>query len=1103
MTQSIFRSLTPLLVLVAALPLLGSGATPSGSSGDSQILEPGVPIERPLADETVETWRVYLEARRHWCVRVSEQGIDAQVAIDAPDGRRLAAVGGPEDHWGTDPVVLGVAVSGVYRIEVRSLRRGVAAGRFRLEVEELGVASREQRLRIEAEEEMTRAGSLLLAGGGELQREAAALYGDAAEGFAALGLRRAEAVARLEQGVTLLEAEDSHGALSALELALPLWRELGEKAPTAFTLAAVGLAHVSLNEAAKARPIFEQGLAAARESGDRYDEASLRNDLCLLAHIDGKLEEAAACYREVVARFRDLDAEADEGIVLNNLGGVYYLMGEPEPALANLERALVLRRRSGTPLDEVDPLNTLASLHRSVGEIDKALSEYERVLEIVRAAGDQRREAIALNNIGFVYREMGELERARAFFEEALPLRRSVGNRSGEAATLNNLGEVRRRLGDPEQALRLHEEALALQREIDNRRGEGLTLSQLGSDQRALDDPATAVETLERASTVLRDVGDRRGEAGALEEAGKAFLTLGRLGRAAHALGRSLELYRAASDPVGEVEALTGLARLARRRGRLQEAAARIDEALSGIESLRGGLVLPSLRASFLATQREAYELHIDLLMERHAADPGAGFDRAALEASEMAHARSLLDLLREAGWEQREGVDPKLSERWRALERRLSAKAALHLRLESRGGGGQKEVLERQIATLSAELEGVEAQMRRSAPRYAALTRPQVLDADAIQRLVGSDTLLLEYALGEDRSFLWAVGAEGVRSFTLPGRPALEELARQVFGDLKRAGGEAGGEARGRRERLGRLLLGPVVPLLGDRRVAVVADGGLAYLPFGALPIPRVGGGWEPLLLEHEVVELPSASALAALRRLHGTRHQGARGVFVLADPVFSRQDPRVDADVAMAPHSPRSAAPTFARLRFSRVEADAIAGVDPGDVDVATGFAARRSAIVGDALSHYRIVHFATHGVLDSRNPGLSSLVLSQVDQRGAPIAGFLRLNDIYNLRLNADLVVLSGCRTALGREIRGEGLVGLASGFLYAGAPRVVASLWQVEDRATATLMKDLYRSMLDRGLTPAAALRQARLAVRSEEKWSDPYYWASFILEGDWR
>jgi len=190
--------------------------------------------------------------------------------------------------------------------------------------------------------------------------------------------------------------------------------------------------------------------------------------------------------------------------------------------------------------------------------------------------------------------------------------------------------------------------------------------------------------------------------------------------------------------------------------------------------------------------------------------------------------------------------------------------------------------------------------------------------------------------------------------------------------------------------------------------------------------------------------------------------------------------------------------------RLLFSRDEAKAILSLTPQQSNLeALDFLANRKLAMSDELSRYRMVHFSTHGLLDSRHPELSGLVLSLVDEAGRPQEGFLRLHEIYRLRLNADLVVLSACQTGLGKEVRGEGLIGLVRGFMYAGAPRVMASMWEVDDAATTELMKSFYKGVLQEKLTPAAALRAAQIEMLKKSHWQSPYYWGAFVLQGEWR
>ena len=333
---------------------------------------------------------------------------------------------------------------------------------------------------------------------------------------------------------------------------------------------------------------------------------------------------------------------------------------------------------------------------------------------------------------------------------------------------------------------------------------------------------------------------------------------------------------------------------------------------------------------------------------------------------------------------------------------------------------------------------------------------------------------------------------------------------------------------------RFGKLVLGPAFTRLGRKRLLIVPDGALQYIPFQALLVPVTAKGngdtaqsnarvgteeLVPLIVEHEIVNEPSASALALVLNETAQRKQGPNTIAVFANPVFGPDDPRVKSASSLEPHGAEHSQETRVREAFSdvgfgegmrvpplpasREEANAIIAVVPGGTGFkADGFEASRATIMRPELGQFRIVHFATHGFVDYQHPELSGLVLSLVDEKGKPQDGFLRMHDIYNLKLPVDLVVLSACNTALGKDVKGEGLIGLTRGFMYAGAGGVVASLWKVDDDATAELMTHFYEGMFKRGLTPAAALREAQLAMRSQKRWQAPYFWAAFVIQGQY-
>jgi CHAT domain-containing protein len=380
-----------------------------------------------------------------------------------------------------------------------------------------------------------------------------------------------------------------------------------------------------------------------------------------------------------------------------------------------------------------------------------------------------------------------------------------------------------------------------------------------------------------------------------------------------------------------------------------------------------------------------------------------------------------------------------------------------------------------------------------------------------------------------------------------LPKREEIEKAARR-FHELLALGdrSELRVQVKLAAAELSRIVLGPVASQLGNKILLIVADGALQYVPFAALPIPetRRDGGAEtrrqvtdlrvsasarprvgsvPLIAEHEIINLPSSSVLAVLRRETANRQSASKLLAVLADPVFQSDDPRVintrsektiapspapdgkgDAETRLTRAARESGVASLERLIYTRQEADAIAALAPqGKSLKAVDFDASRERVMAAETGQYRIVHFATHGLINSQHPELSGVVLSLVDESGQPQDGFLRLHDVYNLKLGADLVVLSACRTALGKEVKGEGLMGLVRGFMYAGAPRIVASLWDVKDEATAELMKRFYEGMLKRGMRPAAALRAAQVGMWKEKRWEAAYHWAGFALQGEWR
>jgi CHAT domain-containing protein len=419
----------------------------------------------------------------------------------------------------------------------------------------------------------------------------------------------------------------------------------------------------------------------------------------------------------------------------------------------------------------------------------------------------------------------------------------------------------------------------------------------------------------------------------------------------------------------------------------------------------------------------------------------------------------------------------------------------------------------------------------------------------DIQQQVLDKDSLLLEYSLGEEASFLFVVSHDSIKNYELAKRADIETLTRQTYELLTVRNQYRTSETLQQRNarilqaeakypslaaHLSQVILAPASGQLGTKRLLIIADGALLQMPFAALADPAASSP-KPLLINHEIVSLPSASVFAIQRRELANRKPATRRLALFADPVFEQDDERVKATVSMVNRQDASVKPEMVssqparlesersdferavreggirdqrskieRLPFSREEANAILGlVRQQDALKALDFEANKKTATGEEMNQYRIVHFATHALLNNGHPELSGIVLSLVDRQGHRIDGFLRLNEIYNLNLPADLVVLSACQTGLGRQIKGEGLIGLTRGFLYAGAERVVASLWSVDDEATAELMRRFYSKFLRDDQPVSAALRQAQMEMSAQKRWSNAYYWAAFEMQGEWK
>jgi len=1038
---------------------------------ESSSLELGKPIERELSGGLSHFYKITMASGQFLHLAVKQQGIDVAVALSSPDGKKIVEADLERVGEGLETVSAISEMAGAYLIEIRSTEKTAKPMRYEIKIEELRSAIAEDKYRVVGE---------------AVFREAKRLGGET------------------------LEAKRK--SIEKYHEALGLYKRASYHPGEAVTLYNIGEVH----------------------------------------HLLGETQEALDKYNEALPILRAVGNRRTEAITLNNIGLVYWSSGDMRKALDMYDEALSILRAIGDHNEEANTITNVGLVYRRLGEIQKALDKYNEALSLKRAVGDRSSEAAILHNIGAVYKFVGETQKALEKFNEALPAFRTIGDRYGEVATLNNIGAAYQSLGETQKALDKFNESLPLRRTIGDRYGEAITLHNIGAAYWLLGEKQKALEKFNEALPLRRAVGDRSGEAATLDNLGAAYQSLGETQKALDKYNEALPLWLAVGERNGEAATLLGIARIEQTRGNLAQAHQAIERAISLLESVRTNITSQAFRASYFASQQDFYRSYIDILMQMHRQKSDAAFDAIAFAVSERARARSLIELLTEARADIRQGVDGSLLERERSLQQRLNERASAQVSLlNRRHTPAQADAIAKEITSITTEYDELRARIRASSPRYDALTQPRPLNlAEIQQQALDPDTLLLEYSLGDNASYLFVVSQTSITSYRLPNRAEIEAATRRVHGLLTapqpRPGEtEAIRQARIKEARatywpqaavLSRMLLGPAASQLGAKRLLIVADGALQYLPFGALPAPEMerrgnkGAGEQsgegagkphnsqlvirnPLIVEHEVVHLPSASALAVLRRELAGRQPAPKAVAVLADPVFSTDDARVRPSTKARAGEEAPSDLTRAigdvggelrRLLMTRDEAETILSVTPRNSGFAAlDFRANRVTATGDELSDYRIVHFATHSLLNSEHPELSGLVLSLVDEQGRPQDGFLRMHEIFNLRLPAELVVLSACQTGLGKKLDGEGLVGLTRGFMYAGAARVVASLWEVNDAATAELMKRFYRRMLQDGMRPAAALRAAQIEMWNRPQWQSPFYWGGFILQGEWK
>lgn len=1173
------------------LSLLGWSAVPAIAWPNPQDnrLTPGETTSHEMAGG-VDTYKISVSENQYFHVVVEQLGIALIVALSGPTHAPIVQTQSQSGAYGPLYISEIAHTAGDYVLEVSAAETWAKPGRYQIKLETVRMPEQSDRERIAAERALAEGQGLLVEARSqprteatETLRRAIQKFTEAAKRFGALKDTHGEVMSLHLIGVTYQRfLGQSNEAKQFLSRALDLAPHL---APNDWRLEAtilndLGQVYGSLYDQQQARSMLGDALRIFEAHGDRRGKASISNNLGLSYSSTGEGREAIELFQTAL-QIRQLEHDKENEVrTIGNLASAFDALGDFHQALLFSEQALRGWRELKISNQIPNGLNNVAVASEKLGLWQQAIDNYQGALAIVGKSGSQRTQAIILSNLGDLYSKLNDSSRALESYEKSLTLFREINIQGDEANVLAHIGTVHISMNNLAEAHKYLEQALQIAKAnpaLKIPRIQAYTLLGIGEIYRLQGKLADAMTYFEEARKLAETVGDRQQESDSQQKLGETHKALGDWPGAQQNFDKALTLRRKLEDKLGEATTLYHVASLKRDLNQLAEAAAASAEALKLFEALRGSIISQQLRTSYFETTQQCFELYIDVRLLLYRSDHDYKHIAEALTANERAHARSLIDALANASPVITQGVNPILLKKKQALVESLNSKAQNRQALLN-----EREVQQRAydedhkkdqllaltktehrlvslavaIKELISEIDDVETQIHQDNPRYAALTQPQSLNLSEIQsELLDDNTLLLEYSLGDRRSFAFVVTPTSIQAVELPRREEIEEVTRSLGAALTARNLSENGERPSQRKarldkanteyteavsRLSQMVIDPVASLLGEKRILVVADGALQLIPFAVLQVPvksqveNSAAVKTPRLLieEHEIINLPSATVLGVQRREFHGRKTAPYAVAVLANPVFNSSDPRVRTarragagrnSASKQPDQPGSPAADLSKdaqrlpesvmrtlgstqvswLPYSRDEAVAIENVAPaGQTMLALDFKASRATAISPVLSQYKFVHFATHGIMDAEHPELSGIILSLVDENGVKQDGYLRLHEIYDLNLPVELVVISACESGIGKHLKGEGLIALTRGFMYAGAARVVASLWKVDDAATAALMAEFYKEMFTNGRKAAAALRAAQLSISKQKRWREPYFWAGFVIQGEW-
>jgi len=906
-----------------------------------------------------------------------------------------------------------------------------------------------------------------------------------------------------EAGHLQLDLSQPNDALATFQQSQGLLDQNIDPATKVDTLNGLAAAYVKLNEYSAAEPLLNQSRTISDQNNNPAGKAEA---LLLLSEcVNNKShDDALGPAGEALSIWQSIGDS--RGVVRAHLalGNYYYAKRSLVEAEQNFQTALELSRQINDLPLQADSLVYLGFITYAKGAWQETFEFVTSGLDLVGDAATPDLMGRSTATLAEAFIESGLPEVGLQKYQQGLEYYQQAEYPAGIISMNWGIARAQYLLGNYSEALSILQTICADTKGLTNWTAQ--CHDYLGRTYAALNQPEDALAHFQLALPLYTGLGNTMEAARVQAMIGQFYQAQGKLDQALPFYQRALQTFITLDDRIDQSVTLFAMGGLEMKRSHFDIAENYLRQSIEITENLRIMSTTRDLTAAFSATVHDRYLQYIQCLMRRN--DKQAAVQ--AFQISESARARSLTEFLRGTETNLLANIDPELAKQEKSLRQLLRAKEDYKITmLGEKYNKDELEQLDAQIAELETQYKSVSATINQRYPAYAQITRPSGWDLARIQQQVvnDDDTILLEYILGADKSYVWAITRESFSAHEITGK--VGEAAETVYNLSK-------DRTKGNEEQLtqatielSQMVLSPVAGQLNKRRIIVIADGALNYIPFQMLPLPSSNS--EPLVVQHQIINAPSASVLGELRAEVAGRGARSKTLAAFGNPALGSGalNDNSDEHLRYAMRDIELNGDSFdiskiGELFFAEREINSLREIaTPAATFTATGFAASREQLFKLDFSQYAILHFATHGLLDPKRPEHSGILLSMVDDRGKQQKGFISLQDVYSLRAPVDMVVLSACRSGLGREIRGEGLVGLTRGFMYAGATTVVASLWKVDDEATSELMKSFYIEMLQNKKTPDEALRIAQDSIRKTPKWSAPHFWAGFTLQGEYK